>query len=288
MLSSPDQSLTIVNLGDNHSLCAKSICEPNLNIPAMLQSGSGKFLILIANLTMDSRLSGHGELIVSEVTDKEKTMLSTDYANCLTVIHRYNSPLDTLITEVVSEIDGHIDWCSLNELTYNRVPAHCTLIIDYESYLHIHQTLSTILINPTGLDIVIYNAPISIRTETLLCLGRLRGLFYERTNRHTIAAGLRDIQQGKMVIPIDICHQLLDHYQTTHHYPVKTGTDLSQRESQVLRELTSGQSNLQIADRFCISECTVKSHLYNIYRKLDVKNRVQAMEWAKYHLNTIN
>ncbi|MGR5542983.1 LuxR C-terminal-related transcriptional regulator, partial [Vibrio campbellii] len=48
--------------------------------------------------------------------------------------------------------------------------------------------------------------------------------------------------------------------------------------------LKSGGSNIEIADSLFVSEHTIKSHLYNIFKKLEVKNRTQAMSWAKKNL----
>ena len=56
------------------------------------------------------------------------------------------------------------------------------------------------------------------------------------------------------------------------------------REIHILRSLMTGASNSQIAEEQFISEFTVKSHLYQIFKKLCVKNRVQATAWAKQHL----
>ncbi len=56
---------------------------------------------------------------------------------------------------------------------------------------------------------------------------------------------------------------------------------LTNREIEVLRKLVKGLSNNKIADCLFISTETVKKHLYTIYRKLDVKNRHQAVISAK-------
>jgi DNA-binding NarL/FixJ family response regulator len=51
---------------------------------------------------------------------------------------------------------------------------------------------------------------------------------------------------------------------------------LSERQLRVVRLLSQGYSNRQIADRLHLSENTVKFHLQDIYRRLDVNNRVEA------------
>ncbi|MEO0900207.1 MAG: LuxR C-terminal-related transcriptional regulator [Bacteroidota bacterium] len=62
---------------------------------------------------------------------------------------------------------------------------------------------------------------------------------------------------------------------------------ISQRESEVLNLLVKGYSNQEIADQLFISIHTVKSHVANLYSKLDVKRRTQAIQKAK-ELNIIS
>lgn len=58
-------------------------------------------------------------------------------------------------------------------------------------------------------------------------------------------------------------------------------TGLSERELQVLREMALGLSNQEIADKLHLSVPTIKTHASNIFEKLDVKRRTQAIERAK-------
>ena len=53
------------------------------------------------------------------------------------------------------------------------------------------------------------------------------------------------------------------------------------RELEVLRLLAAGASNRQIAEELVLVTGTVKAHLLNIYRKLDVHNRTQAVARAR-------
>lgn len=56
--------------------------------------------------------------------------------------------------------------------------------------------------------------------------------------------------------------------------------NLSQREYEVLQLLTKGYSNAAIAEKLFVSVSTVKTHVSNVFVKMDVKSRAQAIEKA--------
>jgi len=56
---------------------------------------------------------------------------------------------------------------------------------------------------------------------------------------------------------------------------------LSSRELEILELVAAGQTNREIAQRFWVTETTVKFHLTRIYRKLGVKNRTAAAMWLQ-------
>lgn len=58
---------------------------------------------------------------------------------------------------------------------------------------------------------------------------------------------------------------------------------LSKREIEVFQHITAGLSNHEIAEKMFVSKNTIKTHIKNIYAKLDVKNRIQAIK----KINTI-
>jgi DNA-binding NarL/FixJ family response regulator len=57
--------------------------------------------------------------------------------------------------------------------------------------------------------------------------------------------------------------------------------NLTRRELEILRLVAEGSSNSQLARMLWVTEQTVKFHLSNIYRKLDVTNRTEASRWAQ-------
>ncbi len=58
---------------------------------------------------------------------------------------------------------------------------------------------------------------------------------------------------------------------------------LTRRELEILRLVAEGHANAQMARMLWVTEQTVKFHLSNIYRKLDVANRTEASRWAQRH-----
>lgn len=58
---------------------------------------------------------------------------------------------------------------------------------------------------------------------------------------------------------------------------------LTPREDEVLRLMARGSSNGEIAEKLTIAEGTVKNHVSNLYTKLGVNSRAQAVAWAWLH-----
>ncbi len=57
--------------------------------------------------------------------------------------------------------------------------------------------------------------------------------------------------------------------------------DLTAREVEILRQLTAGKTNQAMSQHLGITERTVEFHLSNIYKKLEVKRRSEAIAWAR-------
>ena len=55
---------------------------------------------------------------------------------------------------------------------------------------------------------------------------------------------------------------------------------LTRRENEILKLIADGLSNREISCSLSISEATVENHIHNIYGKLDIANRAQAVAFA--------
>lgn len=95
-----------------------------------------------------------------------------------------------------------------------------------------------------------------------------------------VIAALRTISNGESVIPAGMTKKLI----SLHHAENNTeDNSLTAREMEVLLKLVEGLSNKEIGKRLFISDKTVKIHVSNIFKKLDVKSRSQVIIYAVQH-----
>ncbi|MBX2861120.1 MAG: response regulator transcription factor [Vampirovibrio sp.] len=101
---------------------------------------------------------------------------------------------------------------------------------------------------------------------------------------------LKDIPIGQMLDVIDgvmagktmpLSDELQHRLESLKDMPAeKLAEPLTDREKEVLTALSKGYTNQQLADLLVVSPKTVHNHLYNIYGKINVKNRSEAILWA--------
>jgi DNA-binding NarL/FixJ family response regulator len=102
-----------------------------------------------------------------------------------------------------------------------------------------------------------------------------RGYILKSVNPFDLPAAIRQIVD-KTVIHVSIAAQ-------DGALPASPPRGLSEKELAVLAELCNGHTNKQIAASLWLSEQTVKFHLRNIYRKLGIKSRTEALRYAYEH-----
>lgn len=116
----------------------------------------------------------------------------------------------------------------------------------------------------------------------------LAGYFYENAPLSQFSQQVREIVNGQNCLPKSLLIKFFQHWQAIHHQQdnqmVQVKLSLTRRELDILNHLQVEHSNLDIADSLFVSEHTVKSHLYRIFKKLKVSNRRQAINWAQLYL----
>jgi DNA-binding NarL/FixJ family response regulator len=101
------------------------------------------------------------------------------------------------------------------------------------------------------------------------------GYLLKRTEPNRILESIKELNQGGSPMSSNIARKLVNIF---FHEKMKTKKDfLSARENEVLQLLADGLLYKEIADRLHIGHGTVRQHIHNIYEKLHVQNRTEAV-----------
>ncbi|MBV5326230.1 MAG: response regulator transcription factor, partial [Chlorobium sp.] len=108
------------------------------------------------------------------------------------------------------------------------------------------------------------------------------GIFYSTDKFELISKGIRQVLVGDHWLSRGL---LIRSLQSTREEMRKEKSYtqqalLTQREQEILTLIATGHDSQLIAEQLFISPNTVKTHVSNIYKKIDVTNRVQAILWA--------
>ncbi len=112
----------------------------------------------------------------------------------------------------------------------------------------------------------------------------IKGFFYRDDSLAQILKGLRSMLRGEIWMSRDILTKVALQGRVKSQRTVHKQNDLTQREIEILALLSIGSSNDDIAGKLYISPNTVKTHLYRVFRKIEVPNRFQAALWAAKNL----
>ncbi|KNC92621.1 LuxR C-terminal-related transcriptional regulator [Trabulsiella odontotermitis] len=110
----------------------------------------------------------------------------------------------------------------------------------------------------------------------------LYGVFRHDDDESRLFDGIRAVLNGEQTAELSVMHPAM--YAADNNTDADMSVPLTERECEILNELRHGATNMDIARALFISENTVRTHLYNVFRKLSVKNRTQAVSWANEHL----
>jgi DNA-binding NarL/FixJ family response regulator len=109
------------------------------------------------------------------------------------------------------------------------------------------------------------------------------GFLLKDTPPEQLAPAVRVVAAGDALLAPSVTRRLIE---TFARHPARAAdptpqpSALTEREREVLRLLARGLSNSEIAARLSVSDTTVKTHLSNVFNKLSLRDRVQAVVYA--------
>lgn len=108
-----------------------------------------------------------------------------------------------------------------------------------------------------------------------------RGYLLKGANRSETLRAITAISSGESIFSPAIAQRLLQFFHTFQPTPALVFPQLTERERDVLQLIVNGKENHEIARELGISLKTVRNHISNIYSKLQVADRAEAIQQAK-------
>ena len=107
------------------------------------------------------------------------------------------------------------------------------------------------------------------------------GYLLKTTSGAELARAVRTVQAGETALDPHIAHKVVERLTHRQRYQGQGMTEgLTEREMEVLQAVAQGKSNREIGEALFISPHTVQVHVRNIFGKLDVNNRIEAVAYA--------
>lgn len=169
---------------------------------------------------------------------------------------------------------------------WNKDTRPILILIDAElaRVERINDLLEQIYQQALDLRVAFYAVPNPHPVERLIAWPMVAGLFYRDSTQQQLCKGIEALFAGDCWLPRQLVADYLYRTRQKPKRKVKVETALTRREIQILQLTSTGATNTEIADQLNVSMHTVKTHIYNLFKKLGVANRMQAVNWAQENL----
>lgn len=176
--------------------------------------------------------------------------------------------------EVLGEAcNGHDVLCQAQSLTFD------VLLLDINMpgtpTLDVIRQIATL---PAPPHVIVLTAHDDSEHILMMLKAGVKGYILKDENPENIAVAMRTVMQGDTWLSAAVLRRVIHH--SVNEPAASSLPQLSGREVEVLEQLVLGKNNQEIGDVLRISERTVRFHLHNIYDKLGVRRRAEAIAWG--------
>lgn len=130
----------------------------------------------------------------------------------------------------------------------------------------------------------VFNVDSDDALTRLAGLPMVNGGFLHDCPQDLLTKGIKAIFNGELWFPRKVLQEYLVKSRAFNKTFARNEVSLTDREIEVLKVMATGAKNSEIASVLNLSPHTIKTHIYNIFKKINASNRLQAVNWAQENL----
>jgi DNA-binding NarL/FixJ family response regulator len=181
-----------------------------------------------------------------------------------------------LVANLIEQRTGYVCRTRPADQLNGFLPATSLALIDAAEFARMQALRASGLFQ----SIALINADEQLPLELVVACPGVKGVFFTESSEDTLVKGIEAIFRGEYWLPRRVLCAHLERTRTVQNPASPAATLLTRKEMETLRLLSTGSSTEHIAQELKVSPHTVKTHIYNLFRKIRVSNRVQAVHWA--------
>lgn len=178
----------------------------------------------------------------------------------------------------------HVSLSALFDMLKKQKPSIINfLLIDLNHFNkgELSEYLEFITVHKMNIKEIVVNFDRDSTEISYLKLPFLSGFFYTDEAVDLIFKGLHEIENGNIWIPRKISDKIILSLSQQYIPTATVEPLLTSREVQIFKYITQGATDNEIAEKLFVSENTIKTHVHRVFKKINVKNRIQAVLWAR-------
>jgi DNA-binding NarL/FixJ family response regulator len=212
---------------------------------------------------------------------KIKLMIACrEVLSCSAITDVLSDKKDFVVVKRASNLDNTIRWAKKSGPDILFLCSH--FLIEYGM-----EIIAKIIEKTERTKVVIFNSHFGPDQEIILAREGVAGIFSCNLPLPTLVKALKKVHEGELWFRRRMISSLIgDRRSDSYNVNIseKDKPNLTMRELEVLSLVAKGYDNRKISSRLHISELTVKTHIHNIFGKLKVNNRMQAIFYARKYV----
>lgn len=192
---------------------------------------------------------------------------------------------------------GLLKTCEFDLIIENQLPSaensgqYKFIFVDYASQSSTQYSLGDIAKLADSSNIVLFNCSAQCGDEKHPLFSGIKGIFYQQDRPDIILKGIQCLSMGESWFKRSTMSAALSELLSSKLKSLQISAEnehieldsnlLTKREKTIVKLVSAGAQNKEIAAHLHISPNTVKTHIYSIFRKTNSRNRIELVTWSQ-------